>query len=351
MKTKNIPELFEISRVSGVPAFLWSVPGVSKTSQIEKICEALDIKLFTLVGSTVDPTDVVGHYVADFKGDVLEMKQSVPRIYKILRDGGVLFLDEFNNTSEEIMAVFLRILDSGRIGEYQLKTITIIGAGNPPEMAPNAVPLPASIKSRFFHVFVEPSFSDLYDYVKKKEDGEKESFVPFQKPTEEEFLKTFKVAAEWAATNSMEVESTEKEEKTECGILNFRTLEYASRILAVCEKNKVSENLSIEFLYGCIGNSASSLFNFFRDRKLPSLEEVLSNPESFFDLPEQKKIATVENFVLTLNPEWLTRFYKLLRDNKEKEPHLYKTFVSKVESDSAEKLPPSILFEIAAETF
>jgi hypothetical protein len=64
---------------------------------------------------------------------------------------GLLCLDEVNTGTQSMLALLLGVLEGKQIGTLKLADDLMIAAFmNPPDLAPNALPIPASVRNRFF---------------------------------------------------------------------------------------------------------------------------------------------------------------------------------------------------------
>lgn len=147
-----------------VPMFVWGPPGVGKTFSIESLVREEGMRMYTLIGSTCDPTDINGmpvmiesgvradtgrpRFELGFAGRTwIDDLNNAPR-------GGLLFFDEYTNTPPDVRAALLRGLQSGIFGDSRLNLdrVGIIAAGNPPDQAANGQELDPPTANRFTHL-------------------------------------------------------------------------------------------------------------------------------------------------------------------------------------------------------
>jgi MoxR-like ATPase len=57
---KIAKEAIAVALKADVPTLLWGHPGVGKSRFIEKLGRELGFEVFTIIGSTLDPTDIRG---------------------------------------------------------------------------------------------------------------------------------------------------------------------------------------------------------------------------------------------------------------------------------------------------
>lgn len=148
MATPNDPAFVAMQVV---PTILWGDTGAGKTSSVRSLMLALKKFFLHLNGATHVAEDFSGYPNPDFKAGVV--RSMPPSWVEPFKDGnGCVMLDELTCTTQATLAGELTLLSDNMVGEYQLPPTTLkVAAANPPEQAPNAAPLPASIRSRFFH--------------------------------------------------------------------------------------------------------------------------------------------------------------------------------------------------------
>lgn len=119
-----------------IPAMLKGRPGVGKTAYINQLAAKRGAHLETLIGSTMDPTDL-GYLVV--RGDRVKVDPPdwAHRIRDSLDKGNptILFLDEFTSMPPSVMAAFLRVVNERFVGPMDIRGCKIIGAMNPVEQA------------------------------------------------------------------------------------------------------------------------------------------------------------------------------------------------------------------------
>ncbi len=146
--------------MSNTPVLLWGPPGVAKTSTVEAMAAALDRHCETVIGSVREPADVAGYPKA---GDSGVTEYTIPPYIQRLIEAekGVLFLDEITTGPPATMAVQLRLVQERYAGDTRLpETVSIVGAANPPEMAPNGNAIAPATANRWFHLDWTLSTSD-----------------------------------------------------------------------------------------------------------------------------------------------------------------------------------------------
>ena len=148
MSSNNIPAGIAMQVV---PTFLWGDTGAGKTSTTRALMQKLGRTFIHMNLATSVPEDVGGFPNPDYDNGVVRMMP--PSWVLEMADGnGAILLDELTCTQPATLAGALTLLSDNMVGEYRLPDSTIkVAAANPPELAPNAMPMPASIRSRFYH--------------------------------------------------------------------------------------------------------------------------------------------------------------------------------------------------------
>lgn len=126
--------------------------GEGKSSSIEALAAALGRTFVPLYGATMAPEDAGGYPMPDHKAGIV--RQMPPSWAEKTRDGKALvFVEEVTNVQSAVQAGLLSILTERSVGDYRMPESTLfVGACNPPELCPNAVPLAAAMRARFVHV-------------------------------------------------------------------------------------------------------------------------------------------------------------------------------------------------------
>lgn len=133
------------------PVMIVGQPGVGKTATVRAIAKEMGYELITLLGSTMDSTDLVGLpspkelRVIDFDGnEVVEMVTAYLKPWwqaRILATKKVIvFLDEYSTASPSVQASMLTFLQNREFGDGSSlpRETIVIGAMNPQESAGQA---------------------------------------------------------------------------------------------------------------------------------------------------------------------------------------------------------------------
>lgn len=171
-ETQRLVRLIEIGFDTKNVPVIWGPPGVGKTAIINGIIEKRGMLMRTIIGSTMDPTDVAGLPVLKTltNGDSVTA-YALPEWFVEIRDfalknqeGGVIFIDEITTASPPVQAALLTFIQDRRIGKTMLPdNVLIIVAGNPPSQAADGNLLAPPTANRMVHFEHEPSVPDWFE--------------------------------------------------------------------------------------------------------------------------------------------------------------------------------------------
>lgn len=141
-------------------------PGVGKSAICNIIAAELGLPCFTLLGSTLDPTDVGGLPMRAADGNRVT-RTPLDEIYQCAVAPGVLFLDEISAAPGPVQAAMLRLILERVAGSVHLHPDTrIVAAANPPEQAPAGFELSSPLMGRMCVVHFRPEESEILDYMR-----------------------------------------------------------------------------------------------------------------------------------------------------------------------------------------
>jgi MoxR-like ATPase len=140
------------------PVYLWGLPGIGKSEAVYQVGKATNRNVIEYRANLREPVDVRGIPVPDH--DTMTTRWFVPdELPRVERDGefGILFLDELNTASDQMMTTLLGLVLDRKVGEYKLPDgWIIVAAGNRVGDRTAARRLPTALRNRFAHVNVAP---------------------------------------------------------------------------------------------------------------------------------------------------------------------------------------------------
>jgi len=156
-----------------IPAVLVGAPGTTKTATIRSIAKEMNYELITLIGSQMDPTDIVG---LPKGAPVMEAEDGTPifgtvnlapwwQVKVLQKKKVILFLDEFSNTSPATRASMLTLLQNREFpnGETMPKETIVIGAMNPTDQAADGYDLDSPTTNRILWISWSPTMDAWID--------------------------------------------------------------------------------------------------------------------------------------------------------------------------------------------
>lgn len=149
------------------PAMIVGSPGTGKSATIEALAKAMGYECLTLVGSHMEPSDVIGlphaeHIMDDEEGNPINGTAYLMPYWQIRilqKKRVILFLDEFSNTNPSVRASWLTMLQ-GRMfpnGQRMPVETIVIGAMNAVEEAADGYALDAPTTNRMMFLSWNPS--------------------------------------------------------------------------------------------------------------------------------------------------------------------------------------------------
>lgn len=273
-------EMITIALQADTPVLLMGDPGVGKSALMRLAADAVGLPLVTLLGSTIDPTDVGG---IPFMVEGQVKRFPLAAIRRACDEPVLLFLDEISCAPPVVQAALLRLILERVAGDSQLHAGTrVVGAANPPEQAPGGFELSAPLIGRVAIVKLRPTNLEVLGFFSTL--GAEGSHL---RAHAEDFALTAGVQPDllqidippdavagnspWGAPRSWERAIRARAQADALGI----SLE-ADAVAALTE--------------GSVGRTAAIAFTaILKLRKdLPSVEEIVANPESA-KIPEDHK--------------------------------------------------------------
>jgi AAA domain (dynein-related subfamily) len=160
-RAKTIARAAELAAIQineGKPVMFWGAPGIGKSDVVRQIAEATGRNVIDFRTNLREPVDMRGIPVpCEATGTT---KWFTPdELPQVERDGerGILFLDEINTCSPQMMAVCFGLVLDRKVGEYTLPDgWVIMAAGNRVADRAAAQRMPTALSNRFAHHTIEP---------------------------------------------------------------------------------------------------------------------------------------------------------------------------------------------------
>lgn len=151
-------DLLDLLTVNFDPVMIWGKPGVGKSAIVAQLASRRGCGFIDFRANLREPVDMRGIPVVDHKTGTT--RWFVPdELPQVKRDGifGILFLDEINTASPQMMAVLMGLVLDRKVGEYTLPDgWVIVAAGNRVKDKAAAQRMPTALRNRFAHLFVTP---------------------------------------------------------------------------------------------------------------------------------------------------------------------------------------------------
>ena len=302
---------FIISTIeAGLVPIVLSDPGQGKSSIVRSIAEQFNLKLIDHRVATSDPVDYNGMPIV-IKGEAQFIPfneifptedTSIPEGY----EGWLLFLDEITNANRSLQAACYKLVLDRMVGQKKLHpNVVIVAAGTHVSSHAAAVDMSTAMQSRLVHFHMESTYDDWLEDVAipNKYDPRIIAYLSHY-PYE---LNNFKA------------------DHTDLTFACNRTWEFVNKLI----NGKNLEDDDVLLLSGTIGSGVAVKFLQYTKifDKLPTLESVLSNPDTLaipdeisiqwssatslaFQVNEQN-ISKLITYINRMNNSQRILFYKL----------------------------------------
>lgn len=262
----------------GLPAILWSSPGVGKTSAIEQASAKHGLKLETVILSVREPADVAGLPVVMPDGVRLEPPAWAKRLDA--QKTGIVFLDEISTGSPTLQAAALRVVCEGVVGDLPLPPgVRILAASNPEDESAGGFGLTAPLANRLIHIDFDTPTAEVWASWLSGDGKPDQSAPPVMAPAVWE--KTWAAArTSFAAFIRRFPEHLLSVPKTETqrgrAWPSPRSCELAARAWAGAKALGATDGTILRLLIGAIGDGvAKAAFTYLRELDLPDPELIL----------------------------------------------------------------------------
>lgn len=313
MKSTELRALYEANKIyGGVSAMLWSSPGYGKTSMVKKLAKMLGVKVVTLIGSIMDPTDLGGVPVVSqvkiTNPDGTESQKPVldyaylNTLEPLQEEGNILFVDELTTCPPYVQAALLQIILDGKFNSLSINPKTFrIGAGNFTTMYGTNKVNPA-LMNRFVHLFITPDptwfahglLSGFSEYVEPK--------MSSPKNREKDYYNVIKAISDFVLNNpaycgEAEVNSIDNNEKV--AFPSYRSWEFVAKTLSVIDRDENPSSLVRSIACGCVGKEVGIQFlNFLSTYSYSGIdvESYIGHPQDF-ELPEDISVEGIKRLM------------------------------------------------------
>lgn len=149
-------------------SILISKPGLGKSATISKMANRMGYTLIDLNLACIEPTDIIGLGAREKINGVWTTMPALPAwAEKALAGECIILVDEFNNTTQDVLAGFQKMFSDFVIDGRKLpKTTHIIGACNPP--GADAIYAARKLSGAFRRRLCMLPIVDDFDYVQKR---------------------------------------------------------------------------------------------------------------------------------------------------------------------------------------
>jgi hypothetical protein len=263
MKPSKLYEALHALIGERVPLHIWGACGVGKSQIVAQVADDLDFEFLDVRAVQLDPVDLRG--LPRIKADQTEW---VPPKFLPTAGKGILFLDELTAAPQMTQAGCYQLVLDRKLGEYVLPDgWVVIAAGNPASERGVHFAMPRPLRNRFVHLELE---ADLNDWCKSAVGaGVRPEIIAFLR-FKPDLLHTADATSDanaWPTPRSWEMASNVLR-----GIANRQKSAFLSG----------ASEFEAQLLDGTVGPAASAeLIAFLRlFRQLPSIDEILLNPET-----------------------------------------------------------------------
>ena len=263
MKPSKLYEALHALIGERVPLHIWGACGVGKSQIVAQVADDLDFEFLDVRAVQLDPVDLRG--LPRIKDD---QTQWVPPKFLPTAGKGILFLDELTSAPQMTQAGCYQLVLDRKLGEYVLPDgWVVIAAGNPASERGVHFSMPRPLRNRFVHLELE---ADLNDWCKwAVSAGVRPEIIAFLR-FKPDLLHTAYATSDanaWPTPRSWEMASNVLR-----GIANRQKTTFLSG----------ASEFEAQLLDGTVGPAAAAeLIAFLRlFRQLPSIDEILLNPET-----------------------------------------------------------------------
>lgn len=251
----NLP--FMVVAHTGTPIIAWGPTAVAKTAMAEAYARKCGRGFHCFLPSHHLPEELSGTPVV-FREEMLVKMLALDWVGDLQKPNMWLMLDEFNTGAAMMRALMLSVLCEKRIGTIRFHpSLIITAAANPPEFAPNASPLEASVANRFVHWQWQTPVQTFLEGIESDEFPVPDYPVPqnweLAEPTWGRKIRMF-------LESKPEFLQAEKIEPDQLAFPSLRTWKFVRRGCAALESVDAPGKAFTDYVAACIGKTAASMF-------------------------------------------------------------------------------------------
>lgn len=326
-QAKEYAMLLEAGLETTTPAILWGPPGIGKTDFVRALARKHNLKLFILLASTMDPTDINGLpaireiTIEEPDGTVRHVTTTEPTLQywaeALIREGrGILFFDEANNAVPAVQSTLLSVLQGRIVGRHILPDeVWMIAASNNVEDGADSWELAPPMANRFMHITFTPNLNDWYEGMICNWGAESEGDAAL----EAKLKRLQRSRAEVAGFVKQNPALLHDMPSTSAGSGKAwpspRSWDATARILAVIPKTPQTKSVRFQAISGLVGEPAAVQYEKYEDGlRLPQYEDVMRDPNAVnWKALSAAEVRLVLDIVLAnINEETIEPTVKLL---------------------------------------
>lgn len=316
-QAKTYLQLLEAGLQTKTPAILWGPPGIGKTEFVRALARKHDLKLFVLIASTMDPTDINGLpaikeiQIEHPDGTVEHATTTEPTLQywaeALIREGkGILFFDEANNAVPAVQSTLLSVLQGRLVGRHTLPDdVWMIAASNDVKDGADAWELSPPMANRFLHIDFTPNLNDWYEGMLQNWGEEPE---PDNRASEAAYLNLQRSRTEVAGFVKQHVDLLHAmpTETSSAGKAwpSPRSWDAVARILAVIPKSEETRGVRMAAVSGLVGEAAAVQYERYeKGLRLPAYENIIADPDSvdWASLSASEVLLVIDMVLANLN--------------------------------------------------
>lgn len=251
---------YQIAAQVRVPALAEGGTGVAKTQCNASLAAALGYHYFPLIASCHAPEDFGGIPFPVYEqghAELLPMKW----VRKTDEPMWYIFIDEVTTIPQQVRPITLSMLSERRIGDVEMHpTAIMVGACNPPELAPNASPLEPSVLNRFYHHKWKTPLKSWLEGMRNDQVFPKSEVKVLPDNWETYRGKWSSLLAGFVEAKPSWADYTPKLEDTEKAFFSIRAASKGALLLAGAESIDAPADVYVELLSGMVGTQFTNEF-------------------------------------------------------------------------------------------